>query len=206
MVGLIRTVVAATAFVPLGIGVQTLGAIGMQWTTRAIGAAAVSSVSSLRLVASVVGSVVVLQETPTHPMIWCGFVVVVATMSAYTAVQYKGQRWHLPLNATAAGSSQDVLPSSSADSNSRVQPAVTAERLDQAGSMSQVDAQALLLASAGSDPSWQLFAVWWDNRPGGVGGRCRSAPVLGQQAHCSSGDIESQQLPQLRRGASKPGA
>lgn len=91
-------------------------------------------------------------------------------MGAYTAVQYKGQRRHGSIITTTADSDQDVMPSSSAGSNSQL-PLTVAESPDQAGSILQVDAQALLVASAGSDPSWQLFAVLWDSRPGSVGGR-----------------------------------
>jgi hypothetical protein len=154
------TLCVAAAAAAAGIGVQTLGAMGMQWTTRAIGAAAVSSVSSLRLVAAVVGSVIVLHETPTHPLVWSGFVVVVLTMAAYTAFQYRGTRAPQQQDAAAANSLQ--LPAGDSSSGSSGQLTQFSNATGGAGcphdcSLQEDARRAALLSAAGSDPSCQLF-------------------------------------------------
>ncbi|KAF6252793.1 hypothetical protein COO60DRAFT_498682 [Scenedesmus sp. NREL 46B-D3] len=183
------------AMVFIGIGVQTLGAMGMQWTTRAIGAAAVSSVSSLRLVASVVGSVLVLHETPTHPLVWCGFVLVVVAMWVYTAYQYKSQP--VPQSGAAASTQQLARGSSCSSRNSNGDGQLpihqTAGELGRQGGCSlQEDwRRAALLTAAGSDPSWQLFAPLVSNTaaksacsdmPQPAASRTESVPVVMQQA------------------------
>jgi hypothetical protein len=197
---------ARAASAVAGIGVQTLGAMGMQWTTRAIGAAAVSSVSSLRLVAAVVGSVVVLRETPTHPLVWSGFVVVVLTMAAYTAFQYRGTR--KPQQPVAAGADAQRLPTNNSSSGSNGllnhhsnAAGATVSQLDV--SLQEDACRAALLSAASSDPSYQLFLPLQLLDSMGqrsskamqqAGGRSKSAPVLLQQpadqAGVSAGDLE----------------
>jgi drug/metabolite transporter (DMT)-like permease len=72
-----------------GIVVSVFADIGMQFVSRAVGAAAVSSVISLRLVASLIGSIVLLGDIPKHPALWVGFVLMVVAMSAYMVWQYR---------------------------------------------------------------------------------------------------------------------
>lgn len=184
---------------------QTLAAMGMQWTTRAIGAAAVSSVSSLRLVAAVVGSVVLLHETPTHPLVWSGFVVVVLTMAAYTAFQYKGQRSNQAVET--ANHQQAEPPGTTSSSNCAGQLAAAAATGDLGChydcSLQEEGRRSALLASVvASDALWQLFVplVLLD-RPRSATqqkpGRSKSLPVfVHQQAAQRAGsgrDVDGQQ-------------
>uniref|UniRef100_A0A383W5L6 Sugar phosphate transporter domain-containing protein n=1 Tax=Tetradesmus obliquus TaxID=3088 RepID=A0A383W5L6_TETOB len=196
---------AALAFI--GICVQTLAAMGMQWTTRAIGAAAVSSVSSLRLVAAVVGSVVLLHETPTHPLVWSGFVVVVLTMGAYTAFQYKGQQTNQA--GETAKTSQQAKPSGSSSSSNDQMPAAGDLVCHGSCSLQEEDRRSALVASVvASDALWQLFVplVLLD-RPRSASkresGRSKSLPVfVHQQAAQRAGsgwDVDGQHSGQQQR-------
>jgi len=71
-----------------GIFIYTLANIWLQFCSRNLGAATVSVFISLRLVASILGSIVLLREVPRHVLTWVGFVVVVLVMTAFLWLQY----------------------------------------------------------------------------------------------------------------------
>jgi len=71
-----------------GLYIYTLMNIFLQFCTRALGALMVSIFLSLRLVASIVGSIVLLNETPTKALTWVGFVLIMIVMTAFIGIQY----------------------------------------------------------------------------------------------------------------------
>ena len=94
--------------------------IGMQFVSRAVGAAAVSSVISLRLVASLIGSVVLLGDVPRHPALWVGFVLVVGAMSAYMYWQYRAPpECKFCMSSPAVSVQVHVMPSITVGSQGR---------------------------------------------------------------------------------------
>lgn len=64
----------------------TLGSLGLQWCTRALGGAVVSQFSCLRLVAAIAGSAALLGEVPRGAATWAGFLVVVLSMAGWLAL------------------------------------------------------------------------------------------------------------------------
>ena len=52
----------------------------------------VSIFLSLRLVASIVGSIVLLNETPTKALTWVGFALIMIVMAAFVGIQYYKRR------------------------------------------------------------------------------------------------------------------
>jgi drug/metabolite transporter (DMT)-like permease len=72
-----------------GIFIYTLANIWLQFCSRNLGAATVSVFISLRLVASILGSIVLLREVPRHVLTWVGFAVVVLVMTAFLLLQHK---------------------------------------------------------------------------------------------------------------------
>lgn len=75
-----------------GLYIYTLMNIFLQFCTRALGALMVSIFLSLRLVASIVGSIVLLHETPTKALTWVGFVLIMIVMAAFVGIQYYQRR------------------------------------------------------------------------------------------------------------------
>ena len=98
-----------------GIIVSVFADIGMQFVSRAVGAAAVSSVISLRLVASLIGSVVLLGDVPRHPALWVGFVLVVGAMSAYMYWQYRAPATGKGPSAAAGAAGVDATGEAAAE-------------------------------------------------------------------------------------------
>lgn len=75
-----------------GLYIYTLMNIFLQFCTRALGALMVSIFLSLRLVASIVGSIVLLNETPTKALTWVGFALIMIVMAAFVGIQYYQRR------------------------------------------------------------------------------------------------------------------
>lgn len=75
-----------------GLYIYTLMNIFLQFCTRALGALMVSIFLSLRLVASIVGSIVLLNETPTKALTWAGFALIMIVMAAFVGIQYYQRR------------------------------------------------------------------------------------------------------------------
>lgn len=71
-----------------GIYIYTLQNIFLQFCTRALGAVMVSIFLSLRLVASIIGSIVLLKETPTQAITWVGFAIVMLVMAGFVMLQH----------------------------------------------------------------------------------------------------------------------
>ncbi|KAF8056101.1 hypothetical protein HT031_006452 [Scenedesmus sp. PABB004] len=74
-----------------GFFIDALNTIFTQQAARVLGAAVVSIFISLRLVSSLVGSIVLLGERPTHmpgaALVWAGFAAVCCVMTAYMVAQ-----------------------------------------------------------------------------------------------------------------------
>ena len=75
-----------------GLYIYTLMNIFLQFCTRALGALMVSIFLSLRLVASIVGSIVLLHETPSKALTWVGFALIMIVMAAFVGIQYYQSR------------------------------------------------------------------------------------------------------------------
>jgi drug/metabolite transporter (DMT)-like permease len=76
----------------------------LQMCTRSVGANLVSVFISLRLVGSIVGEIVLLNDTPQHWLTWLGFGCVIVTMTAFLCYQQYMGTHHMP----AKGGSDDA--------------------------------------------------------------------------------------------------
>jgi drug/metabolite transporter (DMT)-like permease len=70
-----------------GVSIYTLGNILVQSSTRRVGSPLVSVFLSMRLVASILGSIVLLHDVPRSPVTWVGFGLVIGVLSAFLALQ-----------------------------------------------------------------------------------------------------------------------
>jgi drug/metabolite transporter (DMT)-like permease len=70
-----------------GVSIYTLGNIMVQSSTRRVGSPLVSVFLSMRLVASILGSIVLLHDVPRSPVTWVGFGMVIGVLSAFLALQ-----------------------------------------------------------------------------------------------------------------------
>ena len=70
-----------------GFFVDALNTLWTQAASRVLGAAVISLFIAMRLVSSVAGSAALLGELPRSPLVWAGFGVVIASMTAFMAVQ-----------------------------------------------------------------------------------------------------------------------
>jgi hypothetical protein len=138
--------------------------------------------------------------------VWSGFAVVVLTMAAYTAFQYRGMRGAQDA-AAAADSSQPSRGSSSSSKGQLSGPRPAGELQIQGECSLQEDARrAALLSAAGSYPSCQLFLPlhvleWRSSSWQQADGRSRSVSVMVQQpvqAEAGGWDLERQQQQQQR--------
>jgi hypothetical protein len=168
----------------------------------------------------------VLHETPTHPLVWSGFVVVVLTMAAYTAFQYRGT--HAPQQQDAAAAHPQQLPIGNSSSGSSGQLTQLSNTAGGAGlphdcSLQEDARRAALLSAAGSDPSCQLFLPLQLLDSTGqhssstmrqASSRSKSVPVFAQQPAVAAGvcgwdlegqNAETQQHQQRSRSMMLPG-
>ncbi|KAF8057772.1 hypothetical protein HT031_005956 [Scenedesmus sp. PABB004] len=119
-----------------GLIIYTLANIWLQFCSRALGAALVSVFMSLRLVSSIVGSVVLLREVPTSALSWAGFALVIVVMTAFLLLQ-----WHAKKRdaAAAAAAAAGLPPGAAAEAEEESE----ADELD-----SPFDVEAALAGSA----------------------------------------------------------
>uniref|UniRef100_A0A383W667 EamA domain-containing protein n=1 Tax=Tetradesmus obliquus TaxID=3088 RepID=A0A383W667_TETOB len=91
-----------------GVSIYTLGNIFIQSSTRRVGSPLVSVFLSMRLVASILGSIVLLHDIPTSPVTWVGFGLVIGVLSAFLALQaYVARKKAAAAEAAAAAASKD---------------------------------------------------------------------------------------------------
>lgn len=72
-----------------GFFIDALNTIWTQHCSRVLGAAVVAVFIPLRLVSSLVGSVVLLGDVPHHALAWAGFGVVIAAMTCFFWLQHR---------------------------------------------------------------------------------------------------------------------
>jgi drug/metabolite transporter (DMT)-like permease len=85
-----------------GVSIYTLGNIFIQSSTRRVGSPLVSVFLSMRLVASILGSIVLLHDVPRSPVTWVGFGLVIGVLSAFLALQALVARKKAAAEAAAA--------------------------------------------------------------------------------------------------------
>jgi drug/metabolite transporter (DMT)-like permease len=90
-----------------GVSIYTLGNIFIQSSTRRVGSPLVSVFLSMRLVASILGSIVLLHDIPRSPVTWVGFGLVIGVLSAFLALQALVARKKAAAEAAAAAGSSD---------------------------------------------------------------------------------------------------
>lgn len=75
-----------------GFVIDALNTIWTQHCSRVLGAAVVAVFIPLRLVSSLVGSVVLLGDVPRHALAWAGFGLVIAAMTGFFWLQHRAAR------------------------------------------------------------------------------------------------------------------
>ncbi|KAF6252807.1 hypothetical protein COO60DRAFT_1274119 [Scenedesmus sp. NREL 46B-D3] len=93
-----------------GVSIYTLGNILVQSSTRRVGSPLVSVFLSMRLVASILGSIVLLHDVPRSPVTWVGFGLVIGVLSAFLGLQWLAARRKsaAAAAAVAAGAGDEV--------------------------------------------------------------------------------------------------
>ncbi|WIA09748.1 hypothetical protein OEZ85_009127 [Tetradesmus obliquus] len=115
-----------------GVSIYTLGNIFIQSSTRRVGSPLVSVFLSMRLVASILGSIVLLHDVPTSPVTWVGFGLVIGVLSAFLALQAfvarkKAAAAEAAAEAAAAAASKDDDAECAADNIAGKQAVVDVE-------------------------------------------------------------------------------
>ena len=82
--------------------------------SRRLGAALVSVFMSLRLVASIAGSAVLLGEVPSSALCWAGFGLIIAVMTAFLGLVWWSKRREAAAAIASDGSSADGASKGSA--------------------------------------------------------------------------------------------
>jgi drug/metabolite transporter (DMT)-like permease len=90
-----------------GVSIYTLGNIMVQSSTRRVGSPLVSVFLSMRLVASILGSIVLLHDVPRSPVTWVGFGLVIGVLSAFLALQALAARKKAAAAAAAEADKMD---------------------------------------------------------------------------------------------------
>ena len=75
-----------------GFFIEALNTIWTQHCSRVLGAAVVAVFIPLRLVSSLVGSIVLLGDVPRHALAWAGFGLVIVAMTGFFWVQHRAAK------------------------------------------------------------------------------------------------------------------
>lgn len=133
-----------------GFFIDACNTIFTQHCSRVLGAAVVSMFICLRLVSSLVGSIVLMHEVPHDavgaPLVWAGFGVVIVAMTTYMVLQRcKGGQAGLPHAASLAAAAfyDDAGPEHLQHALSSLQP----------GAASAIELQRRLLRTLQRQPS-----------------------------------------------------